>query len=238
MLRLMTSSLFLLSSLLISLTQAQCNSTRTASTTSPTPSSLTIDVQVGLNGLTFSPPILTAAQGSTINFHFDPRNHSVAESRFASPCQYVDGGIWSGYVPTSRGVAPNIFSITLNDSNAHWLYCSQGSHCQAGMVMVINPPANSPDTLRAYTLAAHNTTQSTDGNVVSGGVIVGNSSSSSSSSSTASTSSASSSTASSLSSSSSSTGATSTSTSLAVGNAPSGWLGVAVLGVMWVVSRL
>jgi hypothetical protein len=35
-----------------------------------------------------------------------------------------------------------MFTITINDTNPIWLYCSQtqGSHCQAGMAMVINPP--------------------------------------------------------------------------------------------------
>jgi hypothetical protein len=35
-----------------------------------------------------------------------------------------------------------MFSVTLNDTNPHWLYCAQTAlnHCQSGMVMVINPP--------------------------------------------------------------------------------------------------
>lgn len=40
------------------------------------------------------------------------------------------------------GSQSTTFSITINDTNPIWLYCSQTelSHCQAGMAMVINPP--------------------------------------------------------------------------------------------------
>lgn len=111
--------LWLLSSLLLH-AEAQCNSTNTASTitvsatsTTSTSPATTVDIQVGQNGLTFSPHMITAAQGSVVNFHFYPRNHSVAESRYDSPCQYVDGGIWSGYVPVGSGVAVRISNIYL-----------------------------------------------------------------------------------------------------------------------------
>lgn len=40
---------------------------------------------------------------------------------------------------------PDVFVITINDTNPIWFYCSQGvpavyTHCAYGMVGVINPP--------------------------------------------------------------------------------------------------
>ncbi|QKX58835.1 uncharacterized protein TRUGW13939_05963 [Talaromyces rugulosus] len=134
----------------------------TTATSSAASSSSTIDVHVGQNNqLTFSPSSITAAQGSTINFHFYPANHSVAES------------------------LSTVFSVTLNDTNARWLYSAQkdGDECQGGMVMVINPPDNQADTLDAYIKAASIASNSTNGHVVMGGLLVENASSSSSSSS-------------------------------------------------------
>jgi plastocyanin len=85
------------------------SSTSSASSSAPTvaaPSNPnTIDVQVGNGGLVFSPSTVTAPQGATINFHFYPIQHSIAESDFNSPCSFKQGGIWSGFFPTSSGVA-------------------------------------------------------------------------------------------------------------------------------------
>jgi len=145
------------------------------SATSTTTNNVT-DVLVGNGGLVFTPNTVQAKVGDTINFHFYPTGHSVAESAFNSPCSYMKGGIWSGSVSSSSGVAANMFSVTINDTNPHWLYCAQtiASHCQNGMVMVINPPADSQDTLAAYKSAAAGTKVSTAGTVVEGGVIEAN----------------------------------------------------------------
>jgi plastocyanin len=100
-------------------------------------------VKVGGNNgeLTFDPNSLRAAQGDTVTFKFWPKNHSVAQAAFASPCQPLDNGFWSGYHATSNGVAEDSFQITIsNASRPLWYYCTQGQHCQRGMVGVINPP--------------------------------------------------------------------------------------------------
>jgi plastocyanin len=64
-------------------------------------------VQVGNGGLVFNPSTVTAPQGATINFHFysNPAPHSVAEADFNSPCSFKQGGIWSGFIASSNGVA-------------------------------------------------------------------------------------------------------------------------------------
>lgn len=60
-------------------------------------------VQVGANGLVFTPDTITAPIGSQVQFNFYPRNHSVVSSVFGNPCQ-PDGRIFSGYMPVSAGV--------------------------------------------------------------------------------------------------------------------------------------
>ena len=68
-----------------------------------------IDVKVGNGGLVFTPNTVSAKVGDMINFHFYPTGHSVAESAFGSPCTYKQGGIWSGSVSSSSGVAVSLF---------------------------------------------------------------------------------------------------------------------------------
>jgi plastocyanin len=77
------------------------------SATSATTNSVT-NVLVGNGGLVFTPNTVQAKVGDTINFHFYPTGHSVAESAFNSPCSYMKGGIWSGSVSSSSGVAVSL----------------------------------------------------------------------------------------------------------------------------------
>jgi plastocyanin len=99
-----------------------------------------LDVDVGENGLVFSPDTLTAATGDTVVFYFYPGAHSVAQSTFASPCQPLSGGIWSGVFSPTNGEDSNVFEVTIANTDPIWIYCAQVGHCNAGMAMVINPP--------------------------------------------------------------------------------------------------
>lgn len=60
----------------------------------------TIDVNVGQNGLTFSPNNIVAEIGDKVDFHFFPKNHSVVQSSFDAPCVPVNPGVFSGFQPT------------------------------------------------------------------------------------------------------------------------------------------
>jgi plastocyanin len=103
----------------------------------------THDVQVGINGLAYTPNITTAAVGDTITFHFypgGPGGHNVVQGSFDSPCTFLNGGFYSGFIITLTGESDNVFTITINDTNPIWIYCSEWMHCQLGMAMVINPP--------------------------------------------------------------------------------------------------
>lgn len=102
-----------------------------------------ISVGVGKSGLTFNPDSIEADEGDTVTFKFWPKNHSVAQSAFNTPCQPMQNGIWSGYVPTTdtANAASTSFMVNITNSSAPiWFYCTQGNHCQSKMVGVINPP--------------------------------------------------------------------------------------------------
>jgi plastocyanin len=93
--------------------------------------------------LIFKPDSITAAEGDTVSFHFWPKNHSIAQAAFNSPCAPMDNGFWSGFVPTMDTQNTANWTFTYEVTNASkpiWFYCTQGKHCQAGMVGVINPP--------------------------------------------------------------------------------------------------
>lgn len=109
-------------------------------------------IQVGsANGtLKFFPEVTTAAVGDKIQFQFYPKNHSIAQSSFDSPCNPLSPsatsnatGFWSGFMPVSaEDTMMPVFTIDVKSTAPSWFYCATGKHCQAGMVGVINPPAN------------------------------------------------------------------------------------------------
>jgi hypothetical protein len=83
----------------------------------------------------FTPDTLNAAPGDTVEFTF-AAGHSVTRSTFSDPCQAAtENAIFSGFPPSTE-----MFALKINDTSPLWLYCSQVSHCQNGMAMVINPP--------------------------------------------------------------------------------------------------
>jgi plastocyanin len=104
------------------------------------------DVQVGPNGkFEFQPPAIGAQPGDQVVFHFNPKNHTVTQSSFGSPCSPMQGGIDSGFIPVPQNQTDHLptFTVTVHDTNPIWMYCGQGggtpnSHCGAGMVFAIN----------------------------------------------------------------------------------------------------
>jgi len=53
----------------------------------------------------------------------------------------VKDGFFSGFVPAESKDTPaaTSFFVEVDDDVPHWVYCSQGDHCQKGMAHVINP---------------------------------------------------------------------------------------------------
>ncbi|PSR97250.1 hypothetical protein BD289DRAFT_362820, partial [Coniella lustricola] len=110
-----------------------------------TTTSRLIPVLVGGNTLTFTPNSVTARPGDVIQFQFAARNHTVTESLQNSPCQPIDidstavNGVHSGFIAFDAA-SGNIgtFDVPVKDTQPMFLYCAQASHCQSGMVMMIN----------------------------------------------------------------------------------------------------
>ncbi|KAF5339652.1 hypothetical protein D9758_015600 [Tetrapyrgos nigripes] len=137
-----------------------------ASSLATTALATNFDVAVGANGnLLFYPEYVIAQPGDTVNFVFHPKNHTVTQSTFDSPCSPADGGINSGFMPVAPdlegGPLPN-WSVTVNDSTTPiWIYCQQTQpkpHCGQGMVFAINPPpADSDKSFEAFKAKAVST---------------------------------------------------------------------------------
>jgi plastocyanin len=142
------SIVFLLSVLPCTFAQGYGGGSGGGTTTSTSAASLTTGsstsvhtVAAGNGNLAYSPNSITAAVGDTIEFHFFAPLHSVAESTFASPCTPSNASaFFSGDISTSSGQNTNVFTLAINDTNPIWFYCVIPTHCQAGMVGVINPP--------------------------------------------------------------------------------------------------
>lgn len=101
----------------------------------------TIKVTVGADKkFLYSPNDITAEVGDKIEFDFFPANHTVTQSSFADPCHPLSGGFFSGFVPTKDSPSGTSFTITVKDTKPIWFYCSQGKHCQMGMLPLVAPP--------------------------------------------------------------------------------------------------
>lgn len=114
-------------------------------------------VKVAQNGsFVFEPNSMTVPVGDTVEFHFWPKSHSIAQSSFDKPCQPLDDtSFFSGPVAVSSGMSPTTYSIKVTSAGPIWYYCATGQHCQAGMGGVINPPAaNATRTIENYIKAA------------------------------------------------------------------------------------
>ncbi|POR35616.1 Uncharacterized protein TPAR_04186 [Tolypocladium paradoxum] len=117
---------------------------------------VTHSVVAGLGGLRFDPDNVVADIGDIVEWHFLPKNHSVAQSNFANPCNPLADGtsFFAGFnFVTQQNQAPDVFQLIVKDKKPTWYYCPQqtGSHCQKGMVGVINQNFDDP----AFSLSKH-----------------------------------------------------------------------------------
>jgi len=152
-------------------TPAKSSSPASTPTGSATPGVHT--VLAGNGNFAYSPNTITAAIGETVEFHFFAPLHSVAQSDFATPCTPTANGtgFFSGDITTSSGESSTIFTLMVNDTNPIWFYCVIPTHCQAGMVGVINAPADGSMTLAQYQSAAGKVASSVAPANVQGGVV-------------------------------------------------------------------
>lgn len=121
------------------------------------------DIKVGNeNGeLKFEPEAIGAAVGDQVVFHFWPKNHSVVQTSFASPCGAKDGGVNTGFHPVALNSTDEkpTYTITVNDTQPFWATCSQAkdtamSHCGSGMVFSVNCPFDGPNSFDNFKKSA------------------------------------------------------------------------------------
>ncbi|KAK0193211.1 hypothetical protein F5146DRAFT_1101386 [Armillaria mellea] len=120
----------------------------------------TYNVTVGANGkLAYDPEYVCAEPGDVVNFIFNPKNHTVTQSAFETPCVLLDGGINSGFVPVAadQKYLP-VFQVKVVDKDPVWFHCEQTGHCGAGMVFAINPPPGTFEKFKALAKATGSTT--------------------------------------------------------------------------------
>jgi plastocyanin len=173
------------------LTVLTAAATVTALPTATTTFSSTPDKTTALTGVThsvvagrggallFDPENVVAEVGDVVEWHFLPKNHSVAQSSFGQPC-VPDASLakpfFSGFQPTQDPQAPNVFQIVVEDKTPIWYYCAQttGNHCQNGMAGVINQNFDGPNTLAAHKALAAKTGTSVVPPVIQGGAVIPN----------------------------------------------------------------
>ncbi|KAM3502436.1 hypothetical protein MY10362_004851 [Beauveria mimosiformis] len=119
-------------------------------------------------GLKFWPEKVKAEVGTMVQFQFLAGNHTLTQSDFDHPCKPINEvnpstqGIFSAFQPVAASAAKGqvpVFTIMVNDTKPMWFFCSQGPHCQKGMVMVINEntTGNSSRSLENYKKSAAET---------------------------------------------------------------------------------
>ncbi|KAK5998345.1 Extracellular serine-rich protein [Cladobotryum mycophilum] len=93
----------------------------------------------------FNPDTIKANAGDVLEFHFQPKNHSVAAGDYRYPCTPLSfddqSRFFSAFVPSDNGEASKVFRVTLNSTAPTVFYSTQGNECAKGMVGIINPNA-------------------------------------------------------------------------------------------------
>ena len=96
--------------------------------------------------LAYSPASTNVPVGEMVQWHFYPKNHSVVQAAFTNPCEPIGNVMpnmttfFSGYMPVNAAdTKMPALTMMVMTAQPFWFYCSQGSHCQNGMVGVINP---------------------------------------------------------------------------------------------------
>ncbi|PSN75035.1 hypothetical protein BS50DRAFT_480015 [Corynespora cassiicola Philippines] len=138
-----------------------------------------IDVGGPNGSLVFTPANVKAAPGDLIQFQFHPKNHSVVQSTFDQPCVPIQNvmtnktdAFFSGFMPSNASLGAKsqllTYTIRVMDEKPVWFYCSQGQHCQAGMVGAINAPETGNKTVEAFTNLARAATENLSPGQVAG----------------------------------------------------------------------
>jgi len=131
-------------------------------------------VAVGKDGFVFTPNNLTVPVNDTVEFFFYPIAHGVVQANFDAPCHPANTSAFSsGFMPVTSGIGAKSFKLKVNNTAPIWFYCPQTvkSHCQSGMVGVINPPSGGSQSLAAFMASAKNANASTMPANIQGGIV-------------------------------------------------------------------
>ncbi|KAF1926055.1 uncharacterized protein M421DRAFT_68487 [Didymella exigua CBS 183.55] len=123
-----------------------------------------IPVETGMAPvLGYRPEAITANVGDVVEFQFMQKNHTATQSTFAEPCKAMEGGKDSGFMPNPEGKAGVTWNMTVETTDAIWMYCkqSQGEHCGKGMVFSINAKFDGDKTMAQFKQLAINTNGTT-----------------------------------------------------------------------------
>lgn len=121
----------------------------------------------------FDPAEVEASEGDVVEFHFQPKNHSVVAGDYQYPCSpmQLGTGFFSGFISSDSGSADKVFQVTINSTDPIPFYSSQGDECSDGMVGIINASGN--ETLDDYKERASELSRGvTPGNEEFGGELV------------------------------------------------------------------
>ncbi|CAM1511300.1 Fc.00g088130.m01.CDS01 [Cosmosporella sp. VM-42] len=121
----------------------------------------------------FDPDSVEADNGDILEFHFEPKNHSVVAGDYQYPCSPMElgTGFFSGFVDSDDGEADKVFQVTVNGTSPTPFYSSQGDECAKGMVGIVNPSSNK--TLDDYKKRASELSKGvTPGKAIFGGKLV------------------------------------------------------------------
>jgi len=123
----------------------------------------------GSAGLVYSPDTIEAAVGDMVIFTFESQNHTATQSAFTTPCEKLEGGMDSGFMPNLNNsvVPPPQMAMQVTVATPIWFYCRQSGHCGKGMTFSINPTVNKTQALFQQMAIAQNGTGTTA--VIAGG---------------------------------------------------------------------
>ncbi|KAM4066874.1 hypothetical protein HRG_000888 [Hirsutella rhossiliensis] len=103
-----------------------------------------LTIKVGGQGLVYSPPVnKNIPVGTTVIWEFYAKNHTVTQSTFDKPCEKMQGGFDTGFMPNPGMDPPPKVAMQILTSDPLWFKCSQATHCQKAMELAVKSGANS-----------------------------------------------------------------------------------------------
>jgi plastocyanin len=104
----------------------------------------------GSPNLVYTPESVDAMVGDTVHFVFKQLNHTASQSAFDTPCNLLEGGMDSGFMPNADGADGVTWDMKVTTTEPIWMYCRQEGHCGTGMVFAVNPAKTGDKTMADF----------------------------------------------------------------------------------------